>query len=184
MHHDIIHTDVLLLPHTLIYSMPTVYFDALKLFVQAYHYSVLQLKAWLTTFLVVNYANVQLVIWQPIEKPAHIFILKEGFLTACQVAAVYTQLQTEDWSTVKQTVDDALCPTPWAFLSGWPCHSPSIMARRSSPLLLELGDCSPDSVNSPMILASSALTCWSWKTMLSTNQSARVVITKTYAPLQ
>lgn len=60
-------------------------------------------------------------------------------------------------------------PTTGGFLSG--CHRPSIMARRSSPLLLALGDGSPDSVNSPMILASSALACWSWKTMLSTNHS-------------
>lgn len=60
-------------------------------------------------------------------------------------------------------------PTTGGFPSG--CHRPSIMARRSSPLLLAPGDGSPDSVNSPMILASSALACWSWKTMLSTNHS-------------
>lgn len=46
-------------------------------------------------------------------------------------------------------------------------HRPSIRAKRSSPLLLELGDWSPDSVNSPMIRVSSALACWSWKTTAS-----------------
>lgn len=98
---------------------------------------------------------------------------RQGFLAACEVVAVYLQVQAADYSTVEQTVDDALCSTPWAFLSGRLCHRPSIMARRSSPLLLALGDWSPDSVNSPMILASSALACWSCKTVLST--SARAV---------
>lgn len=50
------------------------------------------------------------------ETPAHICILKapkeEGFLAACEVAAVYLQVQTADWSTVEQTVDVAMCPSP------------------------------------------------------------------------
>lgn len=46
-------------------------------------------------------------------------------------------------------------------------HRPSIMARRSSPLLLPLAGWSPVSVNSPMILANSALACWSFNTELS-----------------
>lgn len=53
--------------------------------------------------------------------------------------------------------------------SGGRGHRPSIMASRSSPLLLPplAGWWSPDSVNSPMILASSALACWSYYTELS-----------------
>lgn len=55
------------------------------------------------------------------QTPAHVCILEapkeEGFLAACEVAAGYLQVQTAHWSTVEQTVDNALCPIPWAFLS-------------------------------------------------------------------
>lgn len=156
---------------------------------QTYYYCVLQLEVWLTTFLVVNYANLQFVIWQPMWTPAHTWMSKapkeEGFLAAYEVAAVYLQVQTTGCSTVEQTVQQCIVPhLPEAFLAGWPCHRPSIMARRSSPLLLALAGWSPDSVNSPMILASSALACWSWRTMLFTNHSARVVITGSYTSFQ
>lgn len=49
------------------------------------------------------------------EIPAHICILKapkeEGFLAAFEVTALCLQVQTADWSTGDQTVDDALCST-------------------------------------------------------------------------
>ena len=53
-------------------------------------------------------------------------------------------------------------------------HSPSIMAKRSSPLLLIFWHGSPASVNSPMILASSALACWSWKVKRSQSSNGLV----------
>lgn len=68
--------------------------------------------------------------------------------------------QTVGWFLWPHTSLEA-CP------SGGTGHRPSIMASRSSPLLLPLAGCSPDSVNSPMILASSAFACWSYYTELS-----------------
>lgn len=67
--------------------------------------------------------------------------------------------------------DSRMIPLTTHFLGGVSIrrgkgHRPSIMASRSSPLLLPLAGWSPDSVNSPMILASSALACWSYHTEL------------------
>lgn len=53
---------------------------------------------------------------------------------------------------------------------------PSIMAKRSSPLLLELGTGSSASVNSPMIFANSALALLSWKTLKMTNEVKKNVL--------
>lgn len=129
----------------------------------------LQLNACLTTHSLFLNANMQLIVWQ--QNCSHLLCKStwassfSGCMWFCcsAFAGMESRLVFSSADCWQRNV-----PNPWPFLSLWPCHKPSIMARRSSPLLLTLGDWSPDSVNSPMILANSALACWSWKTIKRT----------------
>lgn len=111
--------------------------------------------------------NLEPTNWQPMRTPADIRILiasKDAGFTAASEASTDSRLlfcRADSWQCILAHSLGPLC-------QGGPPHRPSIMARRSSPLLLALVGWSTDSVNSPIIFASSALTCWSWKTLLST----------------
>ena len=101
------------------------------------------------------------------------------YMTVCQINGIFCVQQRSLTDTQR-----CIILHPLGISVEVTCHRPSIMARRSSPLLLALGDWSPDTVNSPMILASSALACRSWKKRLSTNHKVGVDITGTYTSLQ
>lgn len=169
---DIIQTDVLLITHTCLtnWDRPTAYLNALNHYtITANDYSVLTLKApnisfvgWRSSGVCWSFheLNCRFTSAFKIHTKTKVFWLHVRFPQCICGCRQWT------WCTVEQTVGNALCPSPWGFLSDWPCHRPSIMARSSSPLLQLLGDWSRDSVNSPMILVSSS---WSWKTMLPTS---------------
>lgn len=66
------------------------------------------IKARLTTFLVVNYANLQFAVGYLTtigNTCSHLHFKKapkeEGFLAACEVTALHLKVQTADWSTVE-----------------------------------------------------------------------------------
>lgn len=78
---------------------------------QTYYYSVEQLKAWLIAFFVGNYANLQFIIWQPVETPAPSAPKEVGFFSGCMWGLCIVFAGTDSrlvYSRTVPTVDDAL----------------------------------------------------------------------------